>query len=85
MLNTEDRPCNGVGKDDQAAADQKRSCNIDAELDFAMDIDPFVLALTDPDAYALQYPACDGMRADCDGNGTVDGLDIASFVYMLTH
>ena len=48
------------------------------------DIDPFVLALTDPGGYALAYPGCDIMLGDTDCNGTVNDFDIAPFVVCLT-
>jgi hypothetical protein len=47
------------------------------------DIDPFVLALVDPGAYAAQYPSCTVARADCDLSGSVDGFDIDPFVRFL--
>jgi len=53
-------------------------CNIDG-----WDIQPFVLALTDPAGYAQQYPNCDRMLADCNGDGGVDGFDIQAFVDLL--
>jgi hypothetical protein len=48
------------------------------------DIDPFVLALTDPAAYALAYPDCDPRLADINGDGLVDAFDIDPFVLALT-
>jgi hypothetical protein len=48
------------------------------------DIDPFVLALTDPAAYQASYPACEIMHADINGDGTVNGYDIDPFVSLLT-
>jgi hypothetical protein len=50
----------------------------------AFDIDPFVLALTDPAGYALAYPDCDHMVADCNGDGLVNAFDIDPFVLTLT-
>lgn len=47
------------------------------------DIDPFVLALTDPGAYEAQYPTCTVARADCDLDGVVDVFDIDPFVSFL--
>jgi len=40
------------------------------------DINPFVLALTDPAGYALAYPTCDIMHGDCNGDLLVNFLDI---------
>lgn len=47
------------------------------------DISPFVLALTDPAAYALRYPNCDRMLADVNGDGAVNNFDISDFVALL--
>jgi len=48
------------------------------------DIDPFVLALTDPAGYALRFPNCNRMLADINGDGVVDNFDIDPFVKLLT-
>ena len=48
------------------------------------DIDPFVLALTDPLAYELENPGCNILNADCDNNGEVNNFDIDAFVELLT-
>ena len=50
----------------------------------AFDIDPFVLALTDPAGYAAAWPNCDFMNADCNGDGEVNAFDIDPFVELLT-
>jgi len=47
------------------------------------DIDPFVLALTDPAGYAQKFPSCDRMLADINGDGVVDNFDIDPFVALL--
>lgn len=47
------------------------------------DIDPFVLALTNPPAYQAQYPNCDINRADINGDGSVNNFDIDPFVELL--
>lgn len=47
------------------------------------DIDPFVLALSDPPGYAAAYPSCDRSGADIDGDGDVTNFDIDPFVAML--
>ena len=57
--------------------------NCDGILD-AFDIDPFVLALTNPDAYNAAYPDCDRMLADCNEDGIIDAFDIDPFVLLLT-
>ena len=56
--------------------------NCDGVID-AFDIDPFVLALTDPDGYAAAFPDCNIMNADCNGDGVVDAFDIDPFVELL--
>jgi hypothetical protein len=71
-------------------ADQVLTCevarlgdvNCDSEVNLS-DIAPFVLALLDPAGYAAQFPNCDMHRADCNGDASVDGLDIQSFVNLL--
>ncbi|MBU0718066.1 MAG: hypothetical protein KJ749_07450 [Planctomycetes bacterium] len=50
----------------------------------AFDIDPFVLALTDPAGYAAAWPNCDIMNGDINGDGVVNAFDIDPFVDLLT-
>ncbi len=50
----------------------------------AFDIDPFVLSLTDPLAYAAQLPGCNGLNADINFDGEVNAFDIDPFVELLT-
>jgi Flp pilus assembly protein TadD len=57
--------------------------NCDGVVNFD-DINPFVLALSDPVAYAAQYPNCDLLNGDCDGDGDVDFDDISAFVALLS-
>jgi hypothetical protein len=57
--------------------------NCDGAVDFG-DINPFVLALSNPAAYAAVYPACNIFNGDCDGNGYVDFGDINPFVAILS-
>jgi len=57
--------------------------NCDGTVD-GFDIQPFVLALTDPAAYAAAYPQCSMMSGDVNGDGSVDGFDIQPFVELLT-
>jgi hypothetical protein len=47
------------------------------------DVDPFVLALVDPAGYSAQYPECDLLRADCNGDGVVNAFDIDGFIELL--
>jgi len=56
--------------------------NCDGAVD-GMDADGFVLALVDPAAYAAQFPTCDIMNADANGDTDVNGLDISTFVDLL--
>ena len=49
----------------------------------SFDIDPFVLALSDPVAYAEAYPDCDILSADVNGDGSVNSFDIDPFVDLL--
>jgi len=45
-----------------------------------LDITPFTLALMDPAAYQQQYPDCDIMQADLNGDGLVNNFDIDYFM-----
>jgi 5'-nucleotidase len=56
--------------------------NCDGVFD-GFDIDPFVLALTDPAAYAEQFPNCDRMLADINQDGMINGFDIDPFVQSI--
>ena len=49
----------------------------------AFNIDPFVLALTDPSGHAQAWPNCDRNNADCNGDGVVNAFDIDPFVELL--
>jgi predicted outer membrane repeat protein len=48
------------------------------------DINPFVIRLSNPTAYALAYPDCPDANGDINGSGTVDFADINPFVAALT-
>jgi hypothetical protein len=49
------------------------------------DIDPFVLALSNPAGYASAYPTCSRVcTADIDGDGIVSNFDIDGFLDCLT-
>jgi probable HAF family extracellular repeat protein len=50
----------------------------------AFDIDPFVLALTDPAGYAAAFPDCSSSAADINQDGAVNTFDIDPFVLLLT-
>jgi probable HAF family extracellular repeat protein len=57
--------------------------NCDGAVDFG-DINPFVLALSNPAGYQAAYPDCDILNADCNGDGVVDFGDITPFVALLS-
>lgn len=57
--------------------------NCDGVLDF-FDIDPFVMAVLDPVAYAALHPDCDITQADVNNDGGVDFFDVDPFVELLT-
>ncbi len=57
--------------------------NCDGSVNF-FDIDPFVLAVTDPVAYESAYPDCNILNADCNEDGAVDFFDIDPFVALIT-
>jgi hypothetical protein len=48
------------------------------------DINPFVLALSDPVAYAAAFPDCNILNADCNADGLVSFDDINPFVAILS-
>jgi hypothetical protein len=57
--------------------------NCDGTVDFG-DINPFILALSNPIEYGIVYPSCDILHGDIDGDGSVDFGDINPFVQLLT-
>ena len=57
--------------------------NCDSVVDFG-DINPFVLALSNPAAYSAAYPACDIANGDVNGDESVDFGDINPFVGLLS-
>jgi len=58
--------------------------NCDGLVDFG-DINPFVLALTNPAGYAAAFPNCNIKNGDINGDGFVDFGDINPFVRLLTN
>ncbi|MEW6249681.1 MAG: CHRD domain-containing protein [Planctomycetota bacterium] len=56
--------------------------NCDGVVDFE-DINPFVLALSDPQGYMRAFPQCTLMAGDINGDGRVDFEDINPFVALL--
>ena len=67
---------------DEYGCPPRGDLNCDGIVD-GFDIQPFVLALTDPGTYHLLYPNCDITKADCNYNGVIDGFDIQPFVELL--
>jgi hypothetical protein len=57
--------------------------NCDGIVDFD-DINPFVLALSSPEAYNNAYPNCNFLNGDCNGDTIVDFDDINPFVALLS-
>jgi hypothetical protein len=57
--------------------------NCDGAVNFG-DINPFVLALSDPEAWQQQYPNCNILNGDCNGDGLVSFDDINPFVALLS-
>ena len=58
--------------------------NCDGNVDFG-DINPFVLALTNPAGYAAAFPNCNIMLGDINNDGVVNFGDINPFVNLLTN
>ena len=53
--------------------------NCDGDVD-SFDVDPFVLALTDPPGYTTAYPHCNRLNGDINCDGSVDSFDLDPFV-----
>lgn len=49
------------------------------------DIDSFVLAIVDSEAYAAEFPGCDFLNADTNQDGHADTLDIDPFIDCLAN
>ena len=56
--------------------------NCDGQVN-AFDIEPFLLAMFNPDEYAIRFPGCDINNGDIDGDGTVNAFDIEPFLVLL--
>ncbi len=56
--------------------------NCDGLID-GRDVNPFVLRLSDRDAWEAAYPGCPPLNGDLDGGGTVGFDDINPFVAVL--
>ncbi len=57
--------------------------NCDGVVDFG-DINPFILALSDPAAYAAAFPDCRIANGDINGDASIDFGDINPFIALLT-
>ena len=66
------------GRSPYDAGDLNCDCSMDA-----FDIEPFVVALVEPDEYAGRYPGCDINLADINGDGAIDAFDIEPFLELL--
>jgi hypothetical protein len=73
---------NGNGIPDEC--DGLGDLNCDGAVNFD-DINPFVLALSDPVAYQQAFPNCPFAKRDINGDGTFDFDDINGFVAVLSH
>jgi len=58
--------------------------NCDGVVNFG-DINPFVLALSNPASYAQAFPNCNVQNGDINGDGVVNFTDINAFVALLSH
>ncbi|MEW6251528.1 MAG: multiheme c-type cytochrome [Planctomycetota bacterium] len=68
-----DRDCGSRGPGD---------LNCDGAVNFG-DINPFVIALSDPAGHQAAFPGCALLHGDCNGDGHVDFGDINPFVALL--
>ncbi|TWT40587.1 Thermophilic serine proteinase precursor [Phycisphaerae bacterium RAS1] len=79
-------PRSADGNNDQIPDECQNSLIGDMNCDGAvniLDINPMVLALADPIAYAAAYPGCNLNNGDVNDDGAVDVLDINPFVALL--
>lgn len=56
--------------------------NCDGSID-ALDIEPFLVALFEPENYPQRFPDCDINLADINGDGEINALDIEPFLGVL--
>ena len=81
-----------VTDDDGVSVTDWRYCHVPARLGDlncdgtlnSLDIDPFVLALSDLEGYRAGYPNCTIINADVNRDGSIDVLDIDPLVELLT-
>lgn len=80
------RVVNGCGELESASAQLRVLLRGDLNCDGAinnLDVDSFVLALSDAETYAALFPDCDRAAADTNGDGRADNFDIDPFVECL--
>jgi uncharacterized protein (TIGR03790 family) len=65
--------------DEACVALSSGDLNCDGEID-SFDIDPFILAMLDLEAYQDLFDGCDWRTGDMNGDGIVNGDDIQGFV-----
>ncbi|GMU33585.1 MAG: hypothetical protein AMXMBFR20_14570 [Planctomycetia bacterium] len=58
--------------------------NCDEVVDL-MDVQPFVLAVVDQDAYETAFPGCPPSLADMNQDGRIDAADVQQFILLLTN
>ena len=76
---SQDNDGNGIPDECQILGD----LNCDGSIN-SLDVDPFVLAMTEPGEYGVQHPECDIYNADCNSDGSINSLDVDPFVGLLT-
>ena len=64
------------------AAFELGDVNCDGSIN-AFDIEPFLVALFDPDHYSEMFPDCDINTADINEDGSIDAFDIEPFLELL--
>jgi hypothetical protein len=75
--------CVDLNQNGTADACEAGDVNCDGAVN-VFDIDPFVLALTNPAGYQTAYPDCFISNADANRDGLVNAFDIDPFVVLLT-
>ncbi len=80
-------PAASLDENDNGIPDECETLPGDMNCDGAVsvgDINPFVLALTDPAGYAAMFPDCNILNGDCSDDGLVTVGDINCFVALVT-
>lgn len=72
---------------DLGAFERSTTCagniDCDGDRDFA-DVQAFILAIIDPTTFSNQFPGCSPQGADLNGDGSVNGTDVATGVILWT-